>query len=130
MREPITRKFPHSTVTVKRRTPRTDIVFRGILLKLAPHLEALATDYDASINDIDLVMYEYAMMCARCNVDGVEFPIATGRMPEDEILNLFKAWMETDYMDIVLFTRHAISELDAPASDVTAPNPPSNAKKK
>lgn len=128
MREPIEFEADGVRVTVRNRTPRTDMRFRSILVALSPHFEAFADEYDATINEIDIVAYEYAMLCSRVQMEPLVFPITNtseGKPADD-----FRQWMETDYMSVVLGIRDAIRTLDAPSDPVTAPAPPDDAKKK
>lgn len=131
IRETITIERDGVTVQVCPRTPRTDMTLRAVLVKLSTSIKTLAKEYDVTDGDIDIAVYEYAVMCSRAKLVGqADFSLPGARDDEDHALTQFKSYLNTDYMGLVNAITDAIRKQDAPSDSVTAPTPPEDSKKK
>lgn len=118
-------------ITVLPRTIRTDITLRSIIIRVGAVMETIADTHNVTISDIDMVAYEYAMLCSRIQPNGdLPFAVATARDDDATVIEAFESYLETDAIGLVDNIRATMREIDAPVNEATGPVAPMDAKKK
>lgn len=114
---------------IKRRTPRTDLQLNAILVKMGELLKPLAQEIGASEHRIDEALTSYARISVRVSFgkDELDFDLIQPGDSTEVIKGRFDAYLDTQCVETVEVALRALSEMDRPADQATAPIPPEGA---
>jgi hypothetical protein len=107
---------------IKRRTPRTDLVLSGILVKMGELLKPLAEELGAPEYSVDEALTAFARISVRASFDkDVDFDLIQPGDGVEQIRAKFSAYLDTQHMGAVQAALLAIHEMDRPVNPDTAP---------
>jgi hypothetical protein len=116
---------------VKRKTPRTEMVYHAIIRKLASFYRTMAIDEGVPSDILDIQLTQYAVLCARVEFEEgeVDFNLSSPRDDEGAIQAEIEKYMDTQHIEKIVEALAAIRKEDRPVDDVTAPDAPDDKKK-
>jgi hypothetical protein len=115
---------------VLKRTPRTDLMLDGILIRMSELLSPVAEELGVPTFKADEALTTFARLSARVAFDTGEIdfsPVEPGD-GADQIHAKFNVYLDTECMETVIKALAAVSESDRPAEPMSAPAPPEGAK--
>lgn len=114
---------------INRRTPRTDLQLNAILVKMGELLKPLAQEIGATEYRIDEALTAYARISVRVSFgkDEIDFDLIQPGDSGEVIRARFDKYLDTQCVETVESALMALSEMDRPADQATAPTLPEGA---
>lgn len=108
---------------IKKRTPRTDLQLNAILVKMGELLRPLAQEIGAAEHRVDEALTAYARISVRASFgkDELDFDLIQPGDSAEVIRDRFDRYLDTQCVEIVDAALMALSEMDRPADQATAP---------
>lgn len=109
---------------VKRKTPRTEMVYNSLVIKMSEIFESVAEDLGLSPLAVDKEMARFAALSARLTAIDCDFELADVGDEEDALRAKFLKYVETeDYLKVEdIFAQ--IAAMDRPVSKISGPEEP------
>lgn len=108
---------------IKPYTPHTRMIFRAIVRKIVPDMATLAEVYGMPEDNIDELLTEYGMLCARAEgLNGqLDFKLSTMESTPEEVRKSFDAYVNSQSMALLREVEQAMIKMDSPADRDLAP---------
>lgn len=114
---------------VLKRTPRTEMILSGLIVKVGPLTEQLAKEIGVTVQDVDREMWRFVELAsrARAEVDEVDFNLPTPTDAPEEIATKFIAYLDSQCIEVLDAAFRDLHEMDRPIDPAKAPVLPKGA---